>query len=59
MTYKELLEQLQSLTPEQLNQTVTIKDVFHDEFHGVEETAFTDETVDVLDEGHFYLMLML
>ena len=57
MTYKELFEQLQSLTPEQLNQTVTIKDVSHDEFHGVEETAFTDGTEDVLDEGHFYLML--
>ena len=30
-TYKQLLEELQKLTPEQLNQTATVRDIHEDE----------------------------
>ena len=56
MRYKELLEQLNKLTFEQLNQTVTIHDPYQDEYIAVVHTATTSES-DVLDENHFYLVL--
>jgi hypothetical protein len=54
MTYKELLQQLQQLTEEQLNQDVAIcsedepDDVWQ---HGV-ELVFATEECDVLDLDH-------
>lgn len=56
MTYKELLEQLQQLSPERLEDTVTVHDPYQDEYIAVVHTATTTET-DVLDENHFYLVL--
>lgn len=53
LTYRNLLEILQSLTPEQLEQNVTVRN-FDAEYHGVMsvKTNFYD---DVLDEGHVFL----
>ena len=58
MTYKELIEQLQQLPPERLEDTVTVHDPYQDEMIAVvhAETATEDDT-DVLDPGHFYLVL--
>ena len=58
MTYKQLLEQLQQLSPERLEDTVTVHDPYQDEMIAVihTETAAFDDT-DVLDPGHFYLVL--
>ena len=52
MTYKELLNQLQQLNPEQLNQDVAIWDEDNDEFYQQDvDLLFVDDT-DVLDAGH-------
>lgn len=58
MTYKELLEQLQNLPQERLEDTVTVHDPYQDEMIAVvhAETAEEDDC-DVLDPGHFYLVL--
>ena len=58
MTYKELFEQLQQLPPERLEDTVTVHDPYEDEMIAVvhAETA-TEDDIDVLDPGHFYLVL--
>lgn len=55
MTYKNLLEILQTLTLEQLNMDVSIYDIGDDEFYSMEGFHFTDKTVDVLDPDHPYL----
>ena len=53
MTYKELLDQLQQLNPEQLNQDVAIWDEDNDEFYQQDvDLLFVDETADVLDVDH-------
>ena len=58
MTYKELLEQLQQLPSENLDDTVTVYDSYEDQMIAVvhAETAGEDDC-DVLDPGHFYLVL--
>ena len=58
MTYKELLEELQQLDPARLEDTVTIYDPYQDEMIAVVHTATAEEDDnDVLDPGHFYLVL--
>ncbi len=58
MTYGELLFQLQSLTKEQLQQTVTVYEPYQDEYVAVIDTDITNEEFcDVLDPDHFYLIL--
>ena len=53
MTYKELLNQLQQLNPEQLNQDVAIWDEDNDEFYQQDvDLLFVDNTQDVLDVDH-------
>jgi hypothetical protein len=54
MTYKELLDVLNKLNPEQLNQTVTVYDGTVDEYYPVNDCDFT-KTADVLDENHFFI----
>jgi hypothetical protein len=54
MTYKELLEFLASLSPEQLNQTVTVFDSVEEEYYPLASISFTD-VVDVLDANHAVL----
>lgn len=58
MTYKDLLQQLQNLPEDRLNDNVTVLDPYGDEFIAVIDTAEAkDEENDVLDDGHFYLVL--
>ncbi len=58
MTYKELLEQLQQLDPARLEDTVTVHEPYQDEMIAVVYTATAEEDdCDVLDPGHFYLVL--
>lgn len=54
MTYGELLEQLYELSPQQLNQTVTVC-VSGDDYFPVNETGIAADD-DVLDEDHFVLV---
>lgn len=60
MTYAELLNELEKLTPEQLHQTVTVYVSGVDEFYPVVgDYPFpeSDDTCDVLDPGHKYLVI--
>jgi hypothetical protein len=54
LTYKGLLDRLQSLTPEELAQTVTVFVGSQDEYYSVPSVDVTNEA-DVLDKGHLYL----
>ena len=62
MTYKQLIDKLQSIPPERLNDTVTVRNVWEDEFTpvcGVTENKEGSCTLDtnVLDYGHIVLEL--
>lgn len=57
MNYQQLLNQLQLLTPEQLQQTVTVYLQNEDEYFAIDSTDTTLED-DVLDEGSFILVLI-
>ena len=53
MTYKELLNQLQQLSEEQLNQDVAIWDDVSNEYYQSDVYfEFADDTQDVLDLNH-------
>ena len=54
LTYRELVDRLQKLTPEQLNQSVTVYHGSVDEFFPVYTTGVTHMD-DTLDANHFYL----
>jgi hypothetical protein len=56
MRYRDLLERLSKLNAEQLDQDVTIWDSLTDEYFPCAGGA-TNEFADVLDEGHYYLLL--
>lgn len=56
ITYRELLESLQSLNEEELNQTATVRDQGTDEIYGVAFSYVTDSAVeDRLDDKHLVL----
>tara|TARA_B100002019_G_scaffold246597_1_gene224552 strand:+ start:4778 stop:4996 length:219 start_codon:yes stop_codon:yes gene_type:complete len=55
MTYQQLLDQLQELTPQQLNQTATLYSIKEDEFVPVYSGDFTDSDEQVLDANHFVI----
>lgn len=56
MTYKELALAILSLDEVQQNQTATIYVPGEDEYYPVYENfVITDESCDVLDEGHIVL----
>lgn len=60
MTYKDLLQELldmKKLTPERLDDTVTVFEPYEDEFIPVVSVGFASEANDVLDPDHFYLVL--
>lgn len=57
LTYQDILERIQALTPEQRQQTATIWDKQQDEFLPVVATMTTDETCMALDPGHFVLSI--
>lgn len=52
MTYRELLAQLQQLTDEQLDSTVTVYDTVNDEYYGHTALVNTTEWEDTLDPNH-------
>ena len=54
MTYQDLLNELKTLNPEQLNQTVTIHLTEMDEFKPV-RAIFDEDGSYVLDSGHVIL----
>ena len=64
LTYGQLLERLQTLTAEQLQQTVTVYNLDTDETFGMLDTDVVGQEhpqdirpeQDVLDRGHFYLI---
>jgi len=55
MTYLELMNIIKTLNPEQLGQSVTLH-TSDDEFIPVGAVGYTDETCDVLDVDHLYLI---
>ncbi len=58
MSYKELLEQLQNIPQEHLDDTVTVFDSYTDEYTAIIDTdVANEEFCDVLDPGHFYLIM--
>ena len=58
MTYQQLLEQLQSLPPERLADTVTVLDPYTEEFTAIIDTdVINEEIYDQLDPDHFYLIM--
>ena len=57
MTYRQLLQQLQTLTDEQLDSDVTVCDL-EDEYFKVNGFHYANEVFnDVLDHGHPYFTL--
>lgn len=62
MTYKQLLDKLNTIPPERLNDTVTVWDYWQNEFTPVANLVQNKEDskhldTDVLDYGHFVLEL--
>lgn len=58
MTYAELLNALYELPKDRLEDTVTVYDPDRDDFCGVNHTGISIvDKNDVLDSGHFYLVL--
>ena len=57
MTYAELRKYISLFTPEQLKQDVTIYVNDMDEFYPVEAIQVSDETNDVLDSDHIFLVV--
>lgn len=61
MTYKQLLEKLQTIPTERLNDTVTTWNVWNNEFIPVATLAVNKQgggiDTDVLDYGHYVLEL--
>ena len=55
MTYADLLKELQELSPEQLNQKVTLYSIAEDEFVPAYMTDVTDSEEQVLDPNHFVI----
>ena len=53
MTYKELLQQLQSLTEDQLNEDVCVYDTGTDEYYQLNvELVYSTQECDVLNLDH-------
>ena len=56
MTYQDLLTDLQQLSPEQLQQTVTIFDPKEEEYIEALDGFEVTDTQDVLDPGHYVIV---
>ena len=57
MTYRELLNDLKKMKVERLDDTVTVFNPADEEFTAVVDGEFSDDEVDVLDEGHYFMTL--
>lgn len=56
ITYRQLSKMILDLPKDHIDDDVTIFDPFLDEFFSV-LTTNTEETTDVLDKGHLYLVM--
>lgn len=56
MTYRELLQVLNSIPPERLDDTVTVHDTCGDEYIAAID-FIRNENNNVLDDGHYFLEL--
>ncbi len=57
MTYAELLVRIYNLSPERLQDTVTVWNSEIDEFQAVSAVDIADDNCDVLDTGHLFLVV--
>jgi hypothetical protein len=57
MTYAQLLDQLYRMPKDRLEDTVTVYDPQRDDFCGVITTGTSGDQNDVLDPGHFFLVI--
>jgi hypothetical protein len=57
MTYRQLIEKLGTITSERLDDNVTAFDPYAEEFIPIIETETSNEENDILDKGHFYLIM--
>lgn len=57
LTFRDLLNQLQSLPVEKLDLSVTVYDRNQDEFYPVQKVSFSEDTDDILDGGHPILLI--
>jgi hypothetical protein len=56
MTYRKLLQILETLNDIELNQDITLYSILHDEFIPARSVAIAQgKDNDVLDEGHIYI----
>jgi len=55
-TYRQLIKSLMDLSPERLDDNVTILDDCNGEFFAAKSFNVTDDT-DVLDKGHFFITM--
>ena len=56
MTYRELLEELKTVSAEQLDQQVAVHLIERDEYYPVQAVCVTvEDECDVLDQGHLIL----
>jgi hypothetical protein len=56
MTYRDLLQKLNSIPSERLDDTVTVHDTYGDEYIAAID-FIRNENSDVLDDGHYFLEL--
>jgi len=58
MTYRQLLERIKSFDDEQLDQNVTVFVWELDEYYPLDgDCPICNESTDVLDPGHYYLVI--
>ena len=57
MTYADLADWIHRMRPEQLNQTVTVYVNDMDEFYPVETCQLSDDSNDVLDLDHWFMVV--
>jgi len=57
MTYNDLIKALKMIPKERLEDTVTVFDPYEEEYIAVIEAQVSDYDTDVLDPGHFFLVL--
>ena len=59
MTWEDLKDMIKEFNEQQLKQTVTVYVRGVDEFYGIGSDALSesDDTIDVLDPGHKYLVI--
>ena len=57
LTYRKLIELLQALPEERLNDNVTILDECNGEFFPAKSFDISNNSIDVIDEGHFFITM--